>query len=588
MRLAVPLLSFSLLLLVACNSAPAAQPTAAPIAAPTVGAPTALPTATPEPGPTRNPLLPTLPPRATAMPTSQPAAEPAAWWNDAVCYEIFVRSFFDSDNDGVGDINGMTARLDYLNDGDPATDSDLGVTCVWLMPVAESTSYHGYDVEDYYTIERDYGTNEDFKRFVQEAQARGIKVVVDLVLNHTSVEHPWFKDAAANPASPYRDWFLWSATDPRYLTPWSTPAWHATPGAADYYYGIFWSGMPDLNYRNPAVTAEARKITRYWVEEFGVDGFRLDAIKHLIEYDQIQADTIETKNWLREYRAWIDQELPGTYTIGEIFGAGPFELKGYFPDMLTSYFEFDVAEAIVNAANSGLPSDLLRALKETERYPDQRWSPFLTNHDQNRVMSTLRDDVAKARMAAAALLTLPGLPYIYYGEEIGMLGVKPDEQIRTPMQWNGELYGGFSTRMPWQVTVSDYATKNVELQAADPDSLYNTYRQLIQLHVASPALSRGDLHLMQSLRGRPIGYLRHTDEQIMLVLLNFGDKPAEGYALKLAASDLPPGTYNAQLRFGTSQLDVAPITINADGSVDEWLPLAEFPPRTALIVELTP
>ena len=200
-------------------------------------------------------------PVVSAQDDALPAATPGTglpWWQDAVCYEIFVRSFADSDGDGVGDLAGLIDRLDYVNDGDPTGDDDLGATCVWLMPNFQATSYHGYDVEDYYRVDPDYGSNEDFERLVMEAHARGIRVVLDLVLNHTSREHPWFQDALRDPDSPYRDWYIFSADDPGYGGPWGQRVWHDSPVRDESYYGIFWEGMPDLNYRNPAVTAGMR------------------------------------------------------------------------------------------------------------------------------------------------------------------------------------------------------------------------------------------------------------------------------------------------------------------------------------------
>ncbi|MBN1965655.1 MAG: alpha-amylase, partial [Anaerolineae bacterium] len=176
-------------------------------------------------------------------------AEALPWWNDRVFYEVFVRSFYDSDGDGIGDLRGLIERLDYLNDGDPATTDDLGITGIWLMPIAQSPSYHGYDVTDYYTIEEDYGTNADFLELMGAAHARGIVVIVDLVMNHTSSEHPWFvASAAGDPA--YTDWYLWRDDNPGYVSPWGSPTWHLADNGR-YYFGLFWSGMPDLNYMNP-------------------------------------------------------------------------------------------------------------------------------------------------------------------------------------------------------------------------------------------------------------------------------------------------------------------------------------------------
>jgi glycosidase len=263
-----------------------------------------------------------------------PAPPTSPWWDDAVCYEVFVRSFFDSDGDGIGDLNGLTAKLDFINDGDPSGGDDLGATCIWLMPIMEAASYHGYDVVDYFTVERDYGTNDDFKRLVAEAHRRGIRVVIDLVLNHTSRDNPWFQDALTNPDSPYRDWYIWSSENPDYLGPWGQEVWHTAPGDDEEYYGIFWEGMPDLNYRNPGVTAEAETISAFWLAEMDVDGFRLDAIKHLIEEGEIQEDTAATHEWLRGYRAFLDEIAPDALTIGEIFGSTASSLAPYYPDQL--------------------------------------------------------------------------------------------------------------------------------------------------------------------------------------------------------------------------------------------------------------
>ncbi|MGQ9773656.1 alpha-amylase family glycosyl hydrolase [Chloroflexus sp.] len=579
-RIIVTLLTISVL--VACG-APAAGPTA-PAASPTVAG---TPTNSRPPTPTRDPRLPTLPPRITPGPTATPFPLEAGWWDGAVCYEIFVRSFYDSDGDGNGDLNGIIAKLDYLNDGDPNTTTDLGINCIWLMPVAEAASYHGYDTIDYYTVERDYGTDEDFKRLVAEAERRGIKIIVDLVLNHTSTQHPRFQEALRDPNSPYRDWYLWSAIDPGYRGPFgNNVVWHKSPIRDEYYYGVFWGGMPDLNYRNPAVTAEAYKIARFWVEEMGVAGFRLDAIKHLIEYYTLQEDTVETFEWLREFRRFLDRELPGTFTIGEVFNGNPRTLAAYYPDQLDYYFEFEVANQIRGAANTGLSRLFMQAVQDAyTKLPYQRWAPFLTNHDQNRVMSVLGDDVAKAKLAALALLTMPGLPFIYYGEEIGMLGVKPDERIRTPMQWTKEEFGGFSAGIPWQQPQSDYPVKNVMLQDQDPESLLNTYRQLIHLHVNTPALATGDFWPLTANGAGVAAYIRRSGEDMVLVVINFDKVPTPPFTLSSGESDLPAGTYQVTALFGTPPAPPVPLTI-ADGRIVEDQPGIEILAQTGYIFRL--
>ena len=218
------------------------------------------------------------------------------WWNDAVFYEIFVRSFYDSNADGVGDLQGIIQKLDYLNDGNPNTDTDLGVTALWLMPIFPSPSYHGYDVTDYRNIDEEYGTMNDFKALITAAHARGIKIVIDFVGNHTSDQHPWFTASASNESK--RDWYLWNSNKPSYNGPWGQEVWHERNSS--YYYGVFWGGMPDLNYTNQEVTNEIKNTLRFWKEEVGVDGFRIDAVKHWIENGNQQENTAATLAWWRD------------------------------------------------------------------------------------------------------------------------------------------------------------------------------------------------------------------------------------------------------------------------------------------------
>ncbi len=254
------------LLLAAC------QPQAAPG--------TATPTPSPEPAVSPTPAPPQLAPPVGLDGRLATGTGGMPWWNDTIFYEVFVRSFYDSvpaagsGGDGIGDLNGLIQKLDYLNDGNPATTNDLGVSGIWLMPIMASPSYHGYDVSDYYKVNPDYGTNDDFKRLMQEAHKRGIYVIVDLVLNHTSSQHPWFIESR-DPNSAKRDWYVWSKDKPE------GTGWHETPSG--YYYGYFSDGMPDLNYKNPAVTEEMHKVTQFWLADMGADGFRLDAVKYLYE-----------------------------------------------------------------------------------------------------------------------------------------------------------------------------------------------------------------------------------------------------------------------------------------------------------------
>ncbi len=591
----VPVLTLFLsmmIILAGCGASPAAapattEPPAAPSATPLSEEAALLATMAanaPSPAETTPTVpLPTPFPTITLGPTAEPRPLPEGWWDTAVCYEIFVRSFYDSDGDGIGDINGLIAKLDYINDGDPTSGSDLGVDCIWLMPVAEAASYHGYDVIDYYTIDKDYGTNEDFKRLIEEANRRGIRVIVDLVLNHTSSAHPWFISALNDPSSPYRDWYIWSPVNPGYRGPWGQQVWHRSPARNEYYYGVFVAEMPDLNYRNPEVIAEAEKIAAFWLSEMGVDGFRLDAIKHMVENGPEQEGTRETHAWMRSFEAAIERIKRGTFTVGEVFGGRAGSLAPYYPDQLDTYFEFGVAEGILRSANTGAPGPYLTAVEEAlTRLPYQRWAPFLTNHDQERVMTVLGGDTGKARVAAIALLTSPGLPFIYYGEEIGMQGTKPDELIRTPMQWTGEPGAGFTTGSPWQAPQSDFPTVNVAVQDADPDSLLNVYRTLIRLHTTRPALGKGDFTALNA-TGGAAAFLRRSGDDIVLVVINFSASSLSGVTVSTRQSDLDPGVYTPDLLFGSGNL--LPLTVGSDGSISAY-ELPDIPPQRALIVGL--
>ena len=572
-------------ILIGCTATQQPNPPT-PAAAAATGTPAATTFATGVLPPSATPNLPTPAPTITAAPTVAPFPLQAGWWDNAVCYEVFVRSFYDSNGDGNGDLNGLIQKLDYINDGNPDSKTDLGANCIWLMPVMEATSYHGYDVTDYYTIEKDYGSNDDFKRLIAEAHKRGIKVILDLVLNHTSVEHPWFKAAAADVNSPYRDWYLWSKDKPNYKTPWGDEAWHQSSVRNEYYYGIFWKGMPDLNYRNPAVTAEADKISAFWLKDMGADGFRLDAIKHLIEDGRVQENTLETHAWLRQYRTFLEQTKPDVFTVGEIFGANVQTLTPYYPDQLDSYFYFDIGDKIATAANYGLALQYTTAIENASKLPFQRYAPFLTNHDQNRIMSALGSDVAKAKIAATALLTLPGLPFIYYGEEIGMIGQKPDEKIRTPMQWSGDANGGFTSGKPWEPLQTNVAAANVAAESADPASLLNLYRKLIHLQTAQPALATGDLIPVKSSDGGVAAFIRRNNDEAVLVVLNFGKAEAANVALNLDASPLAPGSYQLATLLGDGT--AANLTVGAGGAINGYVPLPSLAPRTGYVLKLGP
>lgn len=502
----------------------------------------------------------------------------------AVCYEVFVRSFSDSDGNGIGDLNGLTARLDYINDGDSTSQRDLGASCIWLMPVAASPSYHGYDVSDYYTVEPDYGTNDDFKRLVTEAHRRGIRVLVDMVLNHASSEHPTFKAALADTASPYRDWYRFSPTDLG-KGPWGAQAWHRSPVRDEYYYGVFWKGMPDLNYESAGAREEAKKVATFWLREMGVDGFRLDAIPYLVEEGNCLKDCPGTFAFLREYAAHIRGVAPGAYTVGEVWDSIGRMLP-YYPDQLTSYFGFELADSLLTSVRRGAPGELLSGfLRLQDTLPACRWSHFLSNHDGKRTMTALGGDVARAKLAATLLLTLPGLAFVYYGEEIGMSGDKPDEQLRTPMQWKPGHGTGFTPGTPWEAAQPDSMTTTVEAQDTDPASLLNLYRRLIHLRGSNQALARGRLVPLVPSSPAVTAYLRRADGHVVIVVANLGAKAVSGISIGSAPGALPPGSYQPRSLLGGPDGPV--LEVGADGRVQGYMsPPATLGLRESLVLEL--
>ncbi len=465
------------------------------------------------------------------------------WWREGVCYEVFVRSFADADGDGVGDLRGLTSRLDYINDGNPQSTTDLGANCIWLMPIDKSMSYHGYDVTDYYHVDPRYGTDDDFRNLVAEAHKRGIHVIVDFVPNHTGSQNPWFQAALRDTGSPYRDWYRWSKTLPAQKGPWRQEAWHKSPVRDEYYYGVFWHEMPDLNYQNASVRAEMQKVLTYWLKEMRADGFRFDAIPYLIEEgDQLQHSR-GTHDVLRQLGNAVRAAAPETFTVGEMSDESPEVMATYYPDQLDSYFAFAVARATMQAAQTGDARGFLTSVAEANaKFPRGRWSPFLTNHDQPRVMTVL-GNLDKARVAASTMLMLPGMPFVYYGEEIGMVGPKPDELIRTPMQWSSAPNGGFTTGTPWEPLQADWKTKNVAAQDLSSRSLLNHYRRLIHLRNAHPALSSGQLTLLQTddTTGTIAAWLRSSRDEAFLIVVNFGVRHGELYMERLPPSSLPGG-----------------------------------------------
>ena len=477
-------------------------------------------------------------PATSTAPASERSRSLDTWANGTVFYEVFVRSFQDSNGDGKGDLPGLISRLDYLNDGKPGTGSDLEVDALWLMPVFASPSYHGYDTTDYEQVNPDYGTNEDLTRLCTEAHRRGMHVIVDLVLNHTSNKHPWFIDSASGPSSARRDWYVWSPTDLHWPQPWNAAGntWHMKNGA--WYYGLFWAGMPDLNLRTPAVRAEAKRLAALWLGR-GVDGFRLDAARHLIEDGpgDGQNDTPETHAFWKEFAAHVRSVRADALLVGEAWTETP-KIAPYYGsteavpggDELPLNFDFPLAKHLVEGVSMGEAKGIAQTLREVAAtYPPGATDvPFLTNHDMRRVASVLKGDRGKLRSAAAILLTLPGTPFLYYGEEIGLLNGTEDgdEAKRTPMPWNAAAGGGFTTGKPWFRFAPGQDTTHVAAQTGDPGSLLSHYRQWIRARHASPALARGTLGILQG-EGPVLAFLRTQGSERVLVAHNLGPDPQE-------------------------------------------------------------
>ena len=477
------------------------------------------------------------------------------WWNDAVFYEVFVRSFYDQNGDGKGDLKGLTAKLDYLNDGDSTTHSDLGITGIWLMPVMQSPSYHGYDVIDYRTIESDYGTNADFATFIQAAHQRGIKVIIDLVMNHTSNQNPWFTQSAVSTTSTFRNWYRWNPTS-------LGTQWFSSNGS--YYYANFGSSMPDLNYADADVKTEMFDIARYWLQDMHADGFRLDAVKYIFETSTQIEDVPATFQFWKDFRSYYKSVNPDAFAVGEAWAATNIIKKYVENNGLDYCFEFNLAGALVNAANNGDATSLKTAVENSmASFPYLQFGTFLTNHDQERVMTTLGNDVSKAKLAAQLLLSFPGIPFIYYGEEIGTVGPKPDENIRTPLQWDNTKNAGFSSGTAWMAPQTDYTIKNIAAQQKDNNSLWSVYNKMIQLRNTEPALRRGNYMTLSSNSTSAFTFIRQYNDETIVVISNLSNTPLSNVQINLYPGTLSQGTYQLKdLLTGTIQQ----LVVAMDGS----------------------
>lgn len=454
-------------------------------------------------------------------------------WPHAVTYEIFVQSFYDGNGDGIGDFSGMTSKLDYLD--------DLGVEAIWLMPINPSPTYHKYDVTDYHDVHPDYGTMEEFKAFVAQAHERDIKVIMDLVINHCSSEHPWFI-AAQDPESKYRDYFVWADMDEieaegkleKEATGDSdnTHQWNEVEDQEELYYAFFWGGMPDLNYDNPAVREEVYKIGKFWLEDVGVDGFRLDAAKHI--YPDYRAE--DNHDFWAEFKQKMESFNPDVYLVGEVWA--DLETQQPFAVGFTGLFNFDLAftimetvknEQVVSASihenawkvDQGSPVGMYNESMEAFEAVNPKFvnTTFLTNHDQNRAMSFLENNEDKARLAASILLTLPGAPYLYYGEEIGMRGMKPDEQIREPFLWSARPDSGQTTWIKAEFSTSE-TVMPLDEQMKDSSSMYHHYRNLIRFRRTSEVMTFGTSEPKDLSDNELMGFVRQHGEEELLIIHN--------------------------------------------------------------------
>jgi maltose alpha-D-glucosyltransferase/alpha-amylase len=461
------------------------------------------------------------------------------WYKDAIFYEVYIRAFADGDGDGHGDLRGLTGKLDYFH--------ELGVDCLWLLPMYPSPlKDDGYDIADYYGIHRDYGALDDFKTLLAEAHARGIRVIADLVLNHTSDQHPWFQAARADRASPFRDYYVWSDDDGKYagsriiFLDTEKSNWSWDDRAGQYYWHRFYASQPDLNYDNPVVRAEMANVLKFWLD-LGLDGFRADAVPYLFEREGTNCENLpETHAYLKEIRRLMDEQYPGRIMLAEA-NQWPQDLRPYFGEGDPSTgsgqaefhmaFHFPVMPRIYMMLAKGDRSPVVDILSATPAIPDAcQWCTFLRNHDEltlemvtederqwmwqtyapearmrlnlgirRRLAPLLDGDRRKIELAHSILFTLPGSPILYYGDEIGMgdnIWLPDRNGVRTPMQWDDGPNAGFSaaatTYSPTIVSDRfDYRQVNVAAQRADPGSLWHSIRRMIAARKQHPALTSG-------------------------------------------------------------------------------------------------
>jgi maltose alpha-D-glucosyltransferase / alpha-amylase len=488
-------------------------------------------------------------------------AEPL-WFKTALFYEIHIRGFYDGDGDGSGDFRGLTEKLDYLQ--------WLGVDCIWLLPMYQSPLRDGgYDISDFFAIHEDYGVLEDVRRFIDEAHQRGMRVIADLVMNHTSIDHPWFQEARSSPDSPKRNWYVWSDTKERYqdariiFVDTETSNWSWDEQAGAYYWHRFFGHQPDLNYDEPEVREAMLDVLRFWLD-LGLDGFRLDAVPYLFERDGTICENLpETHDYLRQVRREVEENYPDRVLLAEA-NQWPADVVDYFGDgdECQMAFHFPVMPRMFMSSRREDATPILEILDQTPPIPDNcQWGLFLRNHDEltlemvtdderdymyteyakdprmrlnlgirRRLAPLLDNGRAEIELMTAILFSLPGSPVLYYGDEIGMgdnvyLGDR--DGVRTPMQWTGDRNGGFSSAdfaqlyaPPSMDPVYGFQALNVEAQLRTPSSLLRWTRRFIALRKEHPVFGLGSYEPLRPANRRIFAHLRRYEREVLLCVHN--------------------------------------------------------------------
>ncbi|OKL53598.1 maltose alpha-D-glucosyltransferase [Bowdeniella nasicola] len=489
------------------------------------------------------------------------------WFRTAVFYEVLLRGFADADGDGTGDLKGLTDRLDYLQ--------WLGVDCLWIPPFYPSPMADGgYDISDYTNIDQTYGSMADFREFMDEAHARGLRVIIDLVMNHTSDQHPWFQASRSNPDGPYGDFYVWRDDNTEYqdarviFVDTETSNWTFDPVRKQYFWHRFFSHQPDLNYENPAVHEAMFDVVRFWAAT-GVDGFRLDAVPYLYEEEGTNCENLpKTHEFLADVRAMLDKEFPGRILLAEA-NQWPEDVVEYYgtderPECHMC-FHFPVMPRIYYALREQRSGAIRQILADTPALPaGGQWGTFLRNHDEltlemvtteeraamygwyaedprmranvgirRRLAPLLRNSRAEIELANALLLSLPGSPCLYYGDEIGMgdnIWLPDRDSVRTPMQWTPDRNAGFSTADPGklylpvvQSLVHHYSGVNVEAQLATPTSLLHWMRGMLEIRRAHPVFGNGDFEMLEANHRAVLTYLRSNDDETILCVANLAN-----------------------------------------------------------------